>query len=58
MRGALGAGAIAALLRQRGVQLDIIVDEGGVVLRDGIRPFTTRPTALVGTAEKVGWRLG
>ncbi|KXZ55981.1 hypothetical protein GPECTOR_2g1533 [Gonium pectorale] len=50
--GALGAGAIAQLLRSRGVELEVVVDEGGVVLMDGLRPFSSGPVALVGTAEK------
>ncbi|GFR46955.1 hypothetical protein Agub_g8605, partial [Astrephomene gubernaculifera] len=50
--GRLGAGAAAELLAARGVQLGALVDEGGVVLEDGMRPFLGGPVALVGTAEK------
>jgi hypothetical protein len=54
--GSEGAGRIAALLAQRGEQLDIILDEGGQILLDGFPPLTTYPTAIIGTAEKVGGR--
>ncbi|GLI59011.1 hypothetical protein VaNZ11_000835 [Volvox africanus] len=47
-----GAGAIGALLRSRGVNLELVVDEGGSVLLDGLSPFTRRPVAMVGLAEK------
>jgi carboxypeptidase PM20D1 len=50
--GELGAGAIAALLRRRGVELEVVVDEGTAVMTDGFPPLTTKPFALVGTAEK------
>ena len=52
-----GAGAIAALLRERGVELELIVDEGGVVQTDGLRPLLAQPAALVGTSEKARLRL-
>lgn len=32
-----GAHAIASLLRSRGVQLEMVVDEGGVILMDGLK---------------------
>ena len=52
--GGLGAKAIAALLEARGVQLDLVLDEGGPLLVDGLRPFVAKTAvALVGTAEKV-----
>jgi hypothetical protein len=48
----LHAAQTAALLASRGVQLEVIVDEGtGLAIR-GIAPFTQQPVALVGTAEK------
>jgi carboxypeptidase PM20D1 len=49
--GEAGAVAIAALLRRRGVQLEFVLDEGGVVA-DGILPGIEPPVALVGIAEK------
>jgi carboxypeptidase PM20D1 len=49
--GLHGASAIAALLQQRGVHPQLIVDEGGVVA-EGMVPGITKPVALVGTAEK------
>ncbi len=51
--GKLGAAATARLLRQRGVALEAILDEGGAIFSDGLQPITSRPIALVATAEKV-----
>jgi hypothetical protein len=31
----------------------MVLDEGGVVISDGLSPLTRMPIALVGTAEKV-----
>jgi hypothetical protein len=46
------AAHIAELLASRGVQLEMIIDEGiGLAVR-GIAPFTQQPVVLVGTAEK------
>lgn len=44
---------LARLLAKRKVQLDFVIDEGGNILTDGMPPLTTRPTAVIGTAEKV-----
>lgn len=56
--GGCGAASVAALLKTRGVQLELVVDEGGMVLMDGIRPggfvLVDQPVAIVGTSEKVG----
>ncbi|WP_237219079.1 M20 family peptidase [Rhodoferax aquaticus] len=49
--GVRGAAKVAALLKQRGVQLDFVIDEGLLVL-DGVVPGVRQPTALVGVAEK------
>ncbi|MDT8990370.1 M20 family peptidase [Curvibacter sp. APW13] len=49
--GPKGAAQIAALLKQRGVALDFVIDEGLLVL-DGVVPGVKQPTALVGLAEK------
>ena len=49
--GLRGAVQIAALLKQRGVQLDFVLDEGLLVL-DGILPGLSKPVALIGVAEK------
>jgi carboxypeptidase PM20D1 len=49
--GTRGAREIAALLKRRGVQLEMVLDEGGVI-GDGILPGVSAPTALVGIAEK------
>jgi carboxypeptidase PM20D1 len=48
--GAAGARQIAALLKARGIELEMVLDEGGVI-GDGILPGT-EPVALVGIAEK------
>lgn len=49
--GQRGAQQIAALLQQRGVRLDFVLDEGLLVL-EGVMPGIARPTALIGVAEK------
>lgn len=49
--GVRGAGAIAALLRERGVRASFLLDEGGPIAR-GMLSFVERPLALVGVAEK------
>ena len=49
--GAGGAAKIAALLKSRGVDLEMVLDEGGVI-GSGILPGISRPIALVGVAEK------
>jgi len=49
--GARGAAKIAALLKERKVQLDFVIDEGLLVL-DGILPGLKQPAALIGVAEK------
>ncbi|GAX80991.1 hypothetical protein CEUSTIGMA_g8426.t1 [Chlamydomonas eustigma] len=50
--GEMGAGPTAQLLASRGIQLDIILDEGLGISVDGYPPYTDYPLALVGTAEK------
>ena len=49
--GIAGAREIAALLKSRGVELDMVLDEGGVI-GDGVLPGVAAPVALVGIAEK------
>jgi len=49
--GEHGAAAIAAVLRERGVQLTAVVDEGGPIVT-GIVPGVAAPVATVGVAEK------
>ncbi len=49
--GLEGAVAMAALLQQRGVALDYVLDEGGAITLGAI-PGTTRPLATIGVAEK------
>lgn len=51
LSGLYGARAIAALLRERGVRLDFVLDEG-MIIADGMVPGARRPVALVGLAEK------
>jgi carboxypeptidase PM20D1 len=49
--GAAGARQVAALLKARGVELEMVLDEGGVI-GEGILPGISDPLALVGIAEK------
>ncbi len=49
--GLRGAARIAELLRQRQVELEFVLDEGGFVV-EGVMPGLARPLALVGVAEK------
>ena len=49
--GAQGARKIAELLKSRGVRLDMVLDEGGVI-GDGLLPGISSPVAFVGVAEK------
>lgn len=49
--GERGAKAIAETLRQRGVRLQFVLDEGMFVV-DGLFPGLKAPLAMVGTAEK------
>lgn len=49
--GQRGARVIADTLKQRGVQLDYVLDEG-LLITDGIIPGLTQPAALIGLSEK------
>lgn len=49
--GLRGAKAIVALLEQRKVRLDYVIDEG-LLITEGIMPGLAKPAALVGIAEK------
>jgi carboxypeptidase PM20D1 len=49
--GTQGARQISALLKSRGVVLEMVLDEGGVI-SDGILTGVSQPVALVGIAEK------
>lgn len=49
--GKEGAVAIAALLRQQGVKLRFVLDEG-LVITHGMVPGVSKPVALIGMAEK------
>jgi carboxypeptidase PM20D1 len=49
--GAVGARQLAALLKARGVELEMVLDEGGVI-GERILPGISEPVALVGIAEK------
>ncbi|MFD2933543.1 M20 family peptidase [Spirosoma flavum] len=46
-----GAQAIAAALKKRGVSIDYILDEGGVIKTDGVSGIK-KPVALIGISEK------
>lgn len=49
--GHRGAEKIAALLKERKVRLDFVIDEG-LLITEGIMPGLKSPTALIGVAEK------
>lgn len=49
--GRRGAAKIAALLKDRKVELDFVIDEGLLVL-EGVLPGLNQPAALIGIAEK------
>lgn len=49
--GLRGAKKIAALLQERKVHLDFVIDEGLLVL-DGVLPGLSKPAAVIGVAEK------
>ncbi len=50
--GKEGAAKIAELLKSRNVQLQMVLDEGGSIVGDGIIPGVDTPVALIGIAEK------
>ena len=54
--GRQGAVLIAGLFKQRGVQLDFVIDEG-LAVTQGILPGVAKPLALIGLAEKGGMSL-
>jgi len=49
--GPEGAQVMAALLDDRGIELECVIDEGGFII-DGALPGVTAPAALIGVAEK------
>ncbi|MCY7307975.1 MAG: M20 family peptidase [Rhodoferax sp.] len=49
--GLRGAKQIAALLKDRGVRLEFVIDEG-MVIAEGILPGVAKPVAIIGVAEK------
>jgi carboxypeptidase PM20D1 len=49
--GTRGAREVAALLRRRGVELEMVLDEGGVIA-DGVLSGVSAPTALVGSRRR------
>jgi carboxypeptidase PM20D1 len=49
--GTRGAAQVVAMLKQRGVRLDFVIDEG-LVLTEGVVPGLVAPAALIGVAEK------
>lgn len=49
--GRRGAGALAALIRPRYPQLEMVLDEGGTIKTDGVAGIM-QPVALVGISEK------
>ncbi|MES2948399.1 MAG: M20 family peptidase [Pseudomonadota bacterium] len=49
--GTRGAAKIAAVLKERKVHVNFVIDEGLLVL-EGVMPGIAKPTALIGVAEK------
>jgi carboxypeptidase PM20D1 len=49
--GGKGAEAVAALMKERNIQADLVLDEGGIITKEKV-PGMTQPIALLGTAEK------
>jgi len=49
--GEQGAGAIAELLKSRGVRLEFVLDEG-LLITEGVLKGLDKPAALIGVAEK------
>ncbi|RZK59793.1 MAG: M20/M25/M40 family metallo-hydrolase, partial [Hymenobacter sp.] len=49
--GRRGAGALAALIRQRYPALEMVLDEGGTIKTDGVAGIM-QPVALIGISEK------
>lgn len=47
-----GAQKIAALFKERGLEFEFVLDEGGVIAKDQLAFLKERPAALVGLAEK------
>ncbi|MDN4503895.1 M20 family peptidase [Alteromonadaceae bacterium BrNp21-10] len=56
--GTAGAQKIAALLQQQNVELEFVLDEGGIIA-EGLMAGVEQPVALIGVAEKgfVNFRL-
>ena len=54
--GMEGAAKVAETLKSRGVKLEVIVDEGGIIIQEGLRHVTNKTIAMVGTSEKVNHR--
>jgi len=49
--GQRGAAKIAAVLKERKVHLDFVIDEG-MLITEGIMPGLSKPAAIIGVAEK------
>ncbi|CAG9462299.1 unnamed protein product [Pedinophyceae sp. YPF-701] len=50
--GGLGAVRIAEVLKQRGLEFEMVLDEGGMVFHEGVKGLSKVPTGMVGVAEK------
>jgi len=50
--GKEGAQKISAWFREKNIQFDTVMDEGGIIAVDQLRAFTSVPVALLGIEEK------
>lgn len=49
--GPLGANEMAAIFQERGIELEYVIDEGGIIIENILKEISY-PVALIGTCEK------
>lgn len=50
--GTQGAGNMAAVFKERGLEFEFVMDEGGIIAKDQLAFLKGRPAALIGQSEK------